>query len=395
MRNVVENLQWLASLAPTRLTGTEDERKVHDAIAERMKSFGYTTEFLPFRFPRHIYGSLALHFGLALIAFAAGPSVPRTAATVLLLLALSFFSEAERRQHLLRLIWPQIDSRNLVATMTPEAGAPKRRIVFVAHVDSAFTGILFRPEVIKVVGAPPPKFLPFLQKQLLLPFVTLLGGAAYLMTHARGPMALWPLVLLAIPSAIVAFFNAEIVLRNQPVPGAADNLSGCATQLTLAERWAAKARTSGVEVVFAFTGCEEAGTGGAFHLARAMKTRWKAEETDIFILDTLSNGTLFQLEEGELFRRTIPADLAALVDGAARAADLPVPPPYVIPAGATDALPFLVAGYRAVALTCIDTSCHTPRNYHHPNDTADRVDPVQLEASTRLVSTILERAISL
>jgi hypothetical protein len=35
---------------------------------------------------------------------------------------------------------------------------------------------------------------------------------------------------------------------------------------------------------------------------------------------------------------------------------------------------------------------HAARNYHHPNDTADRVDPVQLEATTRLAGKLLERA---
>ena len=32
----------------------------------------------------------------------------------------------------------------------------------------------------------------------------------------------------------------------------------------------------------------------------------------------------------------------------------------------------------------IDPEQHAPRNYHHPNDTADRVDPVQLEVKERL-----------
>jgi hypothetical protein len=76
---------------------------------------------------------------------------------------------------------------------------------------------------------------------------------------------------------------------------------------------------------------------------------------------------------------------------AAADAGLPEPETYAVPAGATDALPFLVAGHRALALTCIDPEQHAPRNYHHPNDTADRVDPVQLRASVKLATALLRR----
>ncbi len=75
----------------------------------------------------------------------------------------------------------------------------------------------------------------------------------------------------------------------------------------------------------------------------------------------------------------------------AREAGTAIPRPYIIPAGATDALPFLVAGYRALALTCIDEKQHAPRNYHHPHDTADRVDPVQLRASLKVASALMKR----
>ena len=72
----------------------------------------------------------------------------------------------------------------------------------------------------------------------------------------------------------------------------------------------------------------------------------------------------------------------------------PEPEPYPVPAGATDALPFLVEGFRALALTCIDPEQHAPRNYHHPNDTADRVDPVQLEASTRIAQAMVRALVT-
>ena len=125
-------------------------------------------------------------------------------------------------------------------------------------------------------------------------------------------------------------------------------------------------------------------------LARSMKGLWNPSDTDVFVLDTLSNGTLYALEEGELDRVAQPEDLLAAAKAASVTATQRELESYVIPAGATDALPFLVEGYRALALTCIDPEQHAPRNYHHPNDTADRVDPEQLEASTAVAWALIE-----
>jgi hypothetical protein len=387
--DVVDILLWLASLAPTRLTGTPDEKRVQEAIAARLSPLGYRTDWQPFRFPRHIYGSLALHFGLALVFAAIGLRAPWVAAAGHVLCAASFVSEAAFRQHFLRALWPKVSTQNLLVTKPARSGVVKKRVVLAAHVDSAFTGVMFEPAMVKLIAAPPPSFLPFLQKQLALPLACVLLLAAYEVSRFFVPqLPAWPLAVLCIPPTLVFVLNADVVLRNRVVPGAADNLTGCAAQIVLAEEWA-ELESDDTEIVFAFTGAEEAGTGGAAHLARTMSAVWERDKTVVLVLDTLSNGTLFMLEEGELRRRQIPADLAAAVRTAALDIGALPPAPYVIPAGATDALPFLVEGYRAIALTCIDPELHAPRNYHHPNDTAERVDPMQLRESMRLATSLL------
>lgn len=389
--DVVDHLHWLASLAPTRLTGTPAERNVQIAIGERMTALGYQIDWQPFRFSRHIYGSLALHFGLALVFAAVGLRAPWLGALGHGIVAISFVSEAAFRRHALRAFWPKVETQNLIVTSPASSGITKRRIVFSSHVDSAYTGFMFRPAVIRMIGAPPPWFLPFLRKQLMLPLASVIALVALEITRSFYGFTAWPATLvLCVPSLIVFVLNLDVVLRNEVVPGAADNLSGCAAQLVIAEEWA-KMVSPDTEVVFAFTGAEEAGTGGAAHLSRHMSSQWDRAITSVVVLDTLSNGKLFMLEEGELVRRKIPSDLAEAVRNAAAELRVPSPPPYIIPAGATDALPFLVEGYRALALTCIDETQHTPLNYHHPHDTADRVDPVQLRESTRLATEVLRR----
>lgn len=384
--DVTAALHWLAGLAPTRLTGGPGERAAHDAIAERLRASGFRIDWQDFRFPRHIYGSLALHFGLALVFAALAFRWPIVAALGHAVIAVSFYAETTLRRHLLRALWPRVDTRNLLATW-PAQGPVTKRIVCLAHVDSAFTGLMFHPPILKVLTKPPPKALGFMQKQLLLPFVCLIVLVAVELSGVVHPVGQ---AILSIPLFLVFVFNADILARNTVVPGAADNLSGCAAQVVLGEAWARSA-PPGVELVLAFTGAEEAGTGGAAHLARTMKSAWSPDVTEVLVLDTLSNGELFILEEGEIFARSVPPTLAAAIGRAAVEVGEPEPPIFTIPAGATDALVFLIEGYRAAAMTCIDRDYGAPRNYHHPNDTAANVDPVQLGKSTRVAAEVLRQ----
>lgn len=383
--DVVETLHWLAGLAPTRLTGTPAERRVQDAIAERLEKSGAKTQVLPFRFPNHIYGSLAMHFGLALALVGVGTRWPLVAGIGHLVVALSFFSEAVWRRHLLRAFWPKVDTQNV--TLTYPATAPlRKRIVLLAHVDSAFTGLMFHPPILKQIAKPPPSFLPFLKKQLLLPLVCVLVIAALELLGVTLPV--WALVLLSLPLVLVFVLNIDILVRNRVVPGAADNLTGCAAQIIIGEAWA-KSPVADVELVLVFTGAEEAGTGGAAHLART--NDWGRDVTDVIVLDTLSNGDLYLLEEGELFPVRQPPDLVEAARAAAVSVGAPAPASYPVPAGATDALVFLISGFRALALTCVDREQHAPRNYHHPNDTAANVDPEQLRVSTEVATALVRR----
>lgn len=385
--DVHEVLGWLASLAPTRLTGTAQEKAVQEAIARRLEGSGYAATWQSFRFPRHIYGSLALHFGLALALIPVGASWPVPAALGHLVVAGSFFSEAVLRRHVLRRLWPAVATQNVLLTRAATREL-RRRIVLLAHADSAFTGLMFHPPILRAIAKPPPSFLPFLKKQLFLPFVCTLVLAVFGLLRPWYELPWGAVCALSIPLALVFALNADIVLRNRVVPGAADNLSGCAAQVVLAEAFAGKTPPD-IELIFVFTGAEEAGTGGAAHLART--AGWDPSITEVIVLDTLSNGKLFLLEEGELFRVPMPPELRQEARQAAAEEGEPIPEDYAVPAGATDALPFLVCGYRALALTCIDPEQHAPRNYHHPSDTADRVDPEQLRASTRVARRLLER----
>lgn len=384
---------------PARLAGTPAEREAQERLGEELLALGAKLDWHHFTWPPHLYGALALHFGVGV----AGALVARRSPGLALLLhataAASFVSEATRRGLVLRNLWPAARSQNLLARFrAPGDLSPvRRRVVLLAHADSAYTGLIFHPTVLRTVVGPPPADGAPKGKQLVLPTASLVALAALDVLRLTGRAPRWvdaATVLAAIPPAIVAALNLEVVARNHVVPGAADNLSGCVAVVELARRLAPTLAV-GAELVVAITGCEEAGTGGADRLARDMAGSWPKDGTTIVAIDTLTNGDLFWLEEGELSRLPPPAWLVDAIGATSAEAGMPRVERYVVPTGATDALPFLVRGWDAIALTSIDRAIGAPRHYHRPTDTAANVSPDELaraiDFSERFVLRLLAR----
>lgn len=381
--HLVERTRVLLDLYPHRLTGTAGERGLQEACAGELEQLGGVVEWHRFRWGRSIYASLALHFGLASAGAVVASWSPLAAAGLHLLVAASYASESSRKRPLLRWLLPSVQSQNAVVTFAARRPM-RRRIVTLAHADAAYTGFLFTPSIVRMAAKETRNPIGRLfRKGLALATFSLVAAALVELgmtwLPADGPwrtVALALIWLLAIPSLAAFAFNLDVVARNHVVPAANDNLSGCVATLELARRLV-KTLPDDIELVTVITGCEEAGTGGATNLARdyVASGRWSTSDTTVLALDTFSGGEPRLLQEGELIARPIPAPLLALTE---RVCDenpaLGAITPYEIPSGATDAWPFLVAGFESVGITCIDPSLGAPRNYHLPSDTAANLD---------------------
>src|SRR5690606_6735089 len=196
------------------------------------------------------------------------------------LAATSYLLDSTRRAYWLRRLFPWRASRNLLVTR-PARGERKLRIVLLGHVDAAYTGVVFHPALIKAgTSEPPIRALRFMRRAMLLAVVGGYIAATICVLSFFAPMA-WlaiPLGVVTIPSLLAFVFNLDVVLRDQIVPGANDNLTGCVGGLVLADRlrdW----RSDDIELVFVATGGEEAGTGGAWALARDYASRWSPQDT--------------------------------------------------------------------------------------------------------------------
>jgi Zn-dependent M28 family amino/carboxypeptidase len=266
--------------------------------------------------------------------------------------------------------------------------------VFLAHVDAAYTGIMFNPAIAKRVASKPGS--PLYKSLRVVTGATAALAAVDLLQLFFGKS--WPLRIarfgLTIPAAIAFFANLDVVLRNHTVPGAMDDLSGVAGILLLARRLRAR-ELEDVEVVFVGTGCEESGLGGAQRLFEKMSADWDRERTVVIGLDGLANGELRYFLEGEIFPVKLQPWLESTLQGVASDPRFAELKGFDIPVGATDALPFATAGYPAVTLGCVDPQRGMPREYHLPSDTPENLEvekiPFCVDVAERLFDAVIAR----
>jgi hypothetical protein len=379
----IKLIERIVHECPRRVAGSVSEARALDILREQFDELDLKTRFHEFRFNTSLYALMALHFGLAIVGTALFYISPAVALGVHLLAAISYFADSQRWFIWLRRLFPWVPSKNLLAT-APAVGEPKLRIALIAHADAAFTGLMFNPEMIKRGTTPPP--IPgfgFMRKGMMVATASVLilaaldliavlnGGASTAIAIAVG--------VVSLPALLVFLLNIEVVIRNEVVPGANDNLTGCAGVIALARRLADR-KPDNVELVFVCTGAEEAGTGGARALAdEVSRGAWGRENTVILGVDGLSNGRLRYMQDGEIIAMPMAPWLVESIEKvAASSPTFSEVCHFEIPCGASDASPFIAAGYDGICIGCIDPEIGAPLHYHHPTDTPENLDADQI-----------------
>ncbi len=387
----------VANECPKRRPTSDDERRAQQIFRAEFEKLGLHTHEESFRFNENLYANMALHFGLGTLGTVVSGVAPPLGFLLHSTAAASYLADSTRRGYFLRRAFPWKPSQNLLATM-PAKGEPDLRIVIVGHADAAFTGFLFNPKNVKAFAKEPPLGLKFLTRSMALVTHTQFALAGFdLLRCVFGPLTL-PLrpleAVLSIPGLLAFLLNMQIVLRDEIVPGANDNLTGCAALPLLASRLAPH-KPDNVEYVFAVTGCEEASLGGADALARAKNGVWDKTKTVILGLDGLTNGVLRIFEgEGEVIRTPIPNWIKETArDTAASEARFAEVTGFDIPVGGSDVAAFLAHGYDGVCLGCVDPELGSPRHYHLPTDTPENLDMDYFMFSVDFAEKLVQRII--
>ncbi|NOZ02403.1 MAG: Zn-dependent exopeptidase M28 [Deltaproteobacteria bacterium] len=388
---------------PRRQPTSEDELRGHLIMRGEFDKLGLDTRFHHFRFNDNLYKNLALHFGLGVLGTMVSGVAPMAGFALHLGPSASYWADSTRRGYYLRRLFEFKPSQNLLAVL-PAEGEPALRIVLAAHIDAAFTGLLFDPKVLNRFTREPPAFLSFTKRSLAMATRTQASLAGFdLLRAVFGPILTLPLrpieTLLTIPSALAFALNLQVLIRNEIVPGAMDDLSGVAALPLLARRLAKRKRRD-VEIVLAVTGCEEASLGGADALARDMEGVWDKDRTVIIGLDGICNGDLRFLEiEGEVVKTPVPAWLGETVRKVAasepRFAEVTG---FEVPVGGSDVAAFLARGWQGVCLACVDPEIGAPRHYHQPSDSPENLETdkiiYSIDFTEKLVRAVIRRRLA-
>ena len=299
------------------------------------------------------------------------------------------FFELLRYREFLDPLWPKRDGENVLGHIKPK-GEIKQRVIVSAHLDSAYEFNLWRllknaaiPVMIIAAGA-----------VLLMCGASLAKSVAYFTGTAGAPVYEWLgkicVGLLPVVGLYLRFHSCV------PVPGAMDDLAGCAV-ITGLGKCLHDAKQDGAffpettEVVLLACAAEESGLRGAKRYVKAHQKELQETPTYGIFLDCIYDEKYLTVVNREISTgaRHDPY-LIQLAQESAAQRGWPINT-LPIPMGASDAAAFSrEGGVPSTCLLCQDIS-RLVFNYHTRFDTIEHIRPESLAVSLQLVIDMLEK----
>jgi hypothetical protein len=268
---------------------------------------------------------------------------------------------------------PKATSENVIGTApdserqdTAIPEKKQKRLVLMAHYDSAPVSLLYLPSMVKNF------------RQSLLISLSLMVAAviiALLEVLAIGqPVVTWLRWLLAIYFLAQGVMSTIDYIRYGFTNGAADNATGTAVALATAERlW--KEPPPGWEVEVVLTGAEETGMAGSRFYYKMNREKLTSTPTYVFNFDNIGSGDLKIITKTGSISNVVYDN--ALADAALETASADSRfhnvKPSVWHTGDFDSIWFIRGGIPGLTLSAQDENGRIP-NLHRPSDTIENVD---------------------
>ncbi len=413
MMETYRQLEAFIQTFGARPATSEVERRARDYLARQLQAWGIRTLEQPFRSVPSLtlpWLTISLLFALsgALVWFAQGAWMGSLSALGSLIACALYWGLVSGKWNVMRL-FPQRESANLIGII-PAGQKPLHRAVLMAHIDTQRATLLWHPRLVRQFGQSfkiQTALLALhglgalmlawaLWVQPLLQGLAIREGEEAIATQVSGvslaglmPVARW----LMLPGALLSLWGVFVLLHRELVmdwvQGANDNGSGVAVVLSLLGELAHQPLPN-VEVWGVFTGCEEVGTpAGAFAFEREYGLQLR--EATFLIVDHVGLGKpCYLLAEGMLPRQHARPEMVSFLQKLAQMHPEWSLKPSAVPHGAyTDALPFLMKGYRAIALWC-EQQPGVPPNWHWTTDVLENVNPADMERVRAIIRTALE-----
>jgi Peptidase family M28 len=360
-----------------RPSASDGERRAAEWIRGELEALG-----VPARIEEEsAVGSMAIPLALLSAAGVATALGGRRLAPLGLLAAAGIVDDVSGGPQVFRHLLKHRTTYNVVG----EAGDPgaQETLVFVAHHDAAQGGLIYRPELTRLVAD---TFPGWYAKQTTSPQMLRLVAAGPALAAIP---ALRKLGLVVSAGSLLAF--GDIATRTV-VPGANDNLTAVAVLLELA-RLLRERPVEGVRVLLVSTGSEESFMEGMRGWVRRHGPGLDRERTRVIVLETLGSAELILLEgEGMIWMTDYDPEVRDFI--AASAQDAGAPLRRGLKLGfATDALSALRAGFRTATLASCD-EYKMPANYHSQRDIPRNVDFDTVATGARVAEAAIRRAAS-
>ncbi len=361
--DAVAALRQLADL-PHRAAGTHGERAALDLLSDVLRACGAEIVEEKFRTQKTYHVTLFWLIGLLLAGLWLAtryPLIGAVAAAGAFAMAVLYF---DWRPSPATMLPPRVTSTNLVARR-PGAGTASRKLILMAHTDSAPISALYRPSLIAGFHRSLVLSLALMALTALLALLPALGATVPLYDVLRIVLTLYLIVQLGLGSLDF--------LRLGYSNAANDNGSGVAVAVAVAvadRLW--RETPPGWEVELALTGAEEAGMIGA----RAYFKRHPPDPARVWLInvDTVGCENLAVVERTGTLTDTVYHN--ALFDAAMRLARADARFAGVRPAthrlADFDSVWFARAGVNCVTLASY-RSDGLMRGIHRPEDTLKRV----------------------
>lgn len=371
-----------------RLAGSESEREAAEHLAERLRSQGRGVEVEPISVHPNWALTHALHALLAVAGSLVSVALPLVGIVILALVALSALGDLTGTLLLLRRLTGRRASQNVISR---EDSDKPGALVLVAHYDAARAGAIFGPKALerratiaKRLRSPIGLGGGFLISIFLILFCTLVRGLGIEAT-ILSVVQFVPTVLLVL--AVPVLLDIQL---SAPVPGAADNASGVATVLALAERYGGKLEQLDLWVLF--TGAGEAMSLGIREWLKRHRTELPRGRTVFLNVDKVAHGTVrYTTKEGFLLAASYDSRLVTICEEIAEGDEEDrFGARAVVTRETSDTVPVHARGHPAIKVSCLGALDYQP-NYHQPTDTADRVDDDALGRGYEFCSALIEQ----
>jgi hypothetical protein len=373
---------------------TPNERAAAEYLLAELRAGGIEACVERFRGVRCGGERLLVHVAVAGLGAVLLPRFPAVAMVLTALASASLLAEQTTRG--VWLSWPVTRSRsqNVVGRVPASAAAAARRIVLCAHYDTQPSGWIWAlNRYLMPLGVRSPLTLKPPFTPVLFMMVAELGIAATALVAPHfASVARIAAALLLLAYAVLAVFLLQWSF-GRPVPGAADNASGVAAVLAIADSWLAGPRPArDVELVVLLSGCEECGLLGAAAWADRHRAELRSLPTVFLNVDGVGFGPpRFLGAEVPAAGVPLRAPGWVLEQCAAVASDqgLTDAGPHALP-GPTDGLAFLARGVPGVTVVGFRDGFVLP-HYHTMQDTSENMNFTAALDGTRFTRAILWR----